>query len=123
MPRATVTKSTEKFELKSLPEAYVVIRRMNYGEKLDRQDDMINMKTGGESKTDFSAEIKLMNKKVALSDFANLVIDHNLTDENDVKLNFKNPSHVLSLDPVIGDEIGQLIDKLNSFEESDDVKN
>lgn len=123
MPRATVTRQTEKFELKSLKDAFVVIRRMNYGEKLDRQDDLINMRTGGETKADFSAEIKLMNKKVALADFANLITEHNLTDEKDQPLNFKNPLHVLALDPVIGDEIGQLIDRLNSFEDSEDLKN
>jgi len=123
VPRATVTKSTEKFELKSLPEAFVVIRRMNYGEKLNRQDDMLNMRAGGDSKDEFATEIKIMNKKVALTDFANLIVDHNLTDENDVKLNFKNPSHVLALDPVVGDEIGQLMDKLNSFEGDEATKN
>jgi hypothetical protein len=124
MPVATVTKTTERYELKSLPEAFVVIRRMNYGEKLNRQDEMINMRTGGnENGSSFAAEIKLMNKKVALQDFASLIIDHNLTDENDRPLNLKNPSDVLMLDPRIGDEIGQLIDNLNSFEGTESVKN
>lgn len=123
MPRATVTKTAEKFDLKTLDGGYVEIRRMTYGEKLDRQDEMLNMKAGGDTKADFATEIKFMNKKVTLTDFANLIISHNLTDDNDAPLNFRNPQHVLALDPRIGDEIGQLIDKLNSFEGSEDVKN
>lgn len=119
MPRATVASQTEKFELASLPEGFVVIRRMTYGEKLNRTDGMMNMRT---SSTDNEMSISLMSKKVAFQDFANLIIEHNLTDENDKLLNFKNAADVERLDPVIGDEIGQLIDSINSFEQRDDVK-
>lgn len=120
MPRATVASETEKFELKSLPEGYVVIRRMTYGEKLNRTDSMMNMRTTSEDK---QMEINMMSKKIAFQDFANLIIDHNLTDENDKPLNFKSAADVERLDPRIGDEIGQLIDGINSFEDKSDVKN
>lgn len=120
MPRATVASKTEKFELKSLPEAYIVVRRMTYGEKLNRTDSMMNMKTTGE---DREMHIQMMSKRIAFQDFANLIIEHNLTDENDQPLNFKNAADVERLDPRIGDEIGQLIDGINSFEDSQDVKN
>lgn len=119
MPRATVASQAEKFELKSLPEAYVVIRRMTYGEKLNRTDSMLNMRTTQE---DREMEVRMMSKKIAFQDFANLIVEHNLTDENDRALNFKNAADVERLDPVVGDEVGQLIDKLNSFEDRDEVK-
>lgn len=119
MPRATVASQTEKFALKSLPEGFVVVRRMTYGEKLNRTDTMMNMRTTSEDK---EMEIRMMSKKIAFQDFANLIIEHNLTDENDKLLNFKNAADVERLDPRVGDEIGQLIDNLNSFEDSDEVK-
>lgn len=119
MPRATVASQTEKFELKSLPEAYVVIRRMTYGEKLSRTDAMMNMRTSTEDK---EMQISLMSKKIAFQDFASLIIEHNLTDENDKPLNFKNAADVDRLDPVVGDEIGQLIDSISSFENVDFTK-
>lgn len=120
MPRATVASETEKFELKSLPEAYIVVRRMTYGEKLNRTDGMMNMRTTSE---DRQMEINMMSKKIAFQDFANLIIEHNLTDENDKPLNFKNAADVERLDPRIGDEIGQLIDGINSFEDLQNTKN
>lgn len=121
MPRATVTQNnTERFDLKTCPEGYVVVRRMTYGEKLNRQEDIMNMQTGMD---DRQMQIKLMTRKVALQDFANLVTEHNLTDENDVALNFKNPADVIRLDPRVGDEIGQYIDLINSFEEDAATKN
>lgn len=120
MPRATVTQNTERFELKACPEGFVVIRRMTYGEKLNRQEDIMNMQTGMDDK---KMQIQIMTKKVALQDFANLIVEHNLTDENDRPLNFKNAADVVRLDPRIGDEIGQYIDLLNSFEEDAAVKN
>lgn len=122
VPRATITQTTQRFDLKSCQDGYVVIRRMTYGEKLNRQDDMMNMQTTADPK-DKEMRIQILAKKVALQDFANLVVEHNLTDENDVPLNFKNPAHVNMLDPQIGDEIGRYIDQINSFEEDPNTKN
>src|SRR5262245_29489245 len=120
MPRATIAVDSQKFPLKTCPEGYVVVRRMTYGEKLSRQDDMMNMQT---STKDDSMSIRIHAKKMALIDFANLIIEHNLTDENDTPLNFKNAADVAKLDPRIGDEIGKYIDSINSFEDEDDTKN
>src|ERR1043166_6456195 len=115
MPNATVSNNnTDRFELKTLEGAFVVIRRMTFGEKLARQDEIFSMHASMESK---QLEMNMLNKKAALKDFGNLVIDHNLTDENDRKLNFANPQDVLMLDPRVGDEISGYIDQLNSFED------
>lgn len=121
MPKATVSRNTEKFDLKSCPEGYVVIRRMTYGEKLSRTDQMMNMSTSG-SAEDRAMHIQMMTKNIALQDFANLVVEHNLTDDNDKPLDFRNAQNVMMLDPVIGDEIGTLIDRINSFEDLPDTK-
>jgi len=93
---------------------------MTYGEKLQRQDDMLSMKT---SMGDNIMEVNMFNKRAALADFGNLIVDHNITDENDRKLNFKDAKDVVALDPRIGDEIGAFIDKINSYENTDAVKN
>lgn len=122
MPRATVVVSTEKFDLKTLPEGYVVIRRMTFGEKLERQDEMMKMSTPTDMNNK-TLEMSLMMKKMAIKDFATLVVEHNLTDENDRPLNFKDARDITNLDPRIGDEISALIDSINAFEETPETKN
>ncbi len=123
MPVGTVTRNTERFDLKSLPGGYVVIRRMNYGEKLERQDSIMDMSMAMGDNKQFAADVKILNKQAALQDFANLIVEHNITDERERPLSFKVQRDVLLLDPIIGEEIGRLIDKLNSFEETEEVKN
>lgn len=120
MPVGTVAKNTERYELKTLAEAYVVIRRMSYGEKLDRQDDMVSLSMKDK---DAGMSIGVMGKRMALKDFGNLVVEHNITDEKERILNFKDAKDVVALDPRVGDEISQYIDEINTFEESADIKN
>lgn len=122
MPRATVAVSTVKFDLKTLPEGYVVIRRMTFGEKLERQDEMMRMSASTDPQNR-QLEMNLMVKKAALKDFSILVVEHNLTDADDRPLNFKEAKDVTNLDPRIGDEISQLIDSINAFEETEETKN
>lgn len=118
MPVGTVAKNTERFELQTLPEAYVVVRRMTFGEKLERQDEMLNMRT-----QDKELSFQMMNKKLTTKDFGNLILDHNITDENERKLNFKDAKDVDSLDPRVGEEISTRIDSINAFEELAQTKN
>ena len=120
MPIGTITKNAERKELTTLPGAFVVVRRMTYGEKLERQDDMLNMRTSLDSSL---FELKMMSKSMALKDFGNLIVEHNITDENDRLLNFKDAKDVVALDPRVGEEIGVLIDRINAFEETEQTKN
>lgn len=115
MPRATVSANTERFDLKSCAGGFVVIRRMTYGEKLNRQDNMIDTNMG----KDNQIKVSLLARNAAMADFANLVVEHNLTDDADRPLNFKNQADVAQLDPRVGEEIGELIDQLNSFGDID----
>lgn len=126
MPIATIVDSTERFELKSCPpDGYVVVRRMTYGEKLKRQSMMTKFKMEmGRNKSDaMNMDVDLDQEKVSMWEFANLIVEHNLTDENEKPLNFKNMADIARLGPVVGEEIQTYIDKLNSFEEDDEVKN
>lgn len=126
MAVATIIDSTERFELKSCPpDGYVVVRRMTYGEKLKRQSMMTKFKMEmGRNKTDaMNMDVDLDQEKVSMWEFANLIVEHNLTDELEKALNFKNMADIARLGPVVGEEIQTYIDKLNSFEEADEVKN
>lgn len=113
MPQATVdVNETKKFDLKSLPEGYVVLRRMPYGAWLHRQEMAMNMKF-----TDQSADVSMANHKVTEYEFKECVVDHNLTDANDEPLDFRKPKTIDSLSPVIGNEIGRYIAEMHEFEE------
>jgi hypothetical protein len=120
MPVAVITQTSDKFDLKSLPGAYVVIKRMTYGQRLVRQQMALRMQMKGTgSKKDQIIDLEMMNRITSLWSFANLIDDHNLTDEAERKLNFQNPADVERLTAVVGEEIDKLIDKVNNFE--DDV--
>lgn len=124
MPVAIANKKSERFDLKSCPpDGYVVIRRMKYGEKISRtqMSSAVTARTAKGKNTEI--DIDMLLEDTTLWEFANLVSEHNLTDKDDKPLNFKNPEHVRELDPVIGEEISTYIDKLNSFEEDEELKN
>lgn len=126
MPVATVTSSTDRKELKSCPpDGFVVIRRMTYGESLKRKEMMasIAMQMDGKKGEGAKMQMDLLQEKTALWEFANLVVDHNLTDEKERKLNFKDPKDVMMIRGQVGDEIQMYINELNSFEDDDEVKN
>jgi len=126
MAIATIVNANERFDLKSCPpDGYVVVRRMTYGEKLKRQGMMTKFRMEmGKNKSDGSTmDVDLDQEKVSLWEFANLIIEHNLTDGALKPLNFKNMTDIARLGPVVGEEIQTYIDKLNAFEEDDEVKN
>lgn len=127
MAVATIVESEVRFSLNSCPpDGFVVIRRMTYGERLRRQGmmskmrmDMGDRKTGGNP----VAEFEMFHEQVSAWEFANLVVQHNLTDANNKPLNFKNVADVHRIRGQVGDEITQYINKINEFEEEEEVKN
>jgi hypothetical protein len=125
MPVAVVVQSSERRELKSLPEGYVVIKRMTYGQKLLRSE--LNMKMliemGGKGKADMQGEMKIMSRQVALWEFANLIEDHNLTDAEGRMLDFNRNVDVERIEGKIGEEISTYIDELNNFEKEVEDEN
>jgi hypothetical protein len=118
MPVAVVTEDTFREELKSLPEGYVVIRQMTYGEKIMRSGMTGAMKLLKENKqSDYVGELSMETQKITLWDFANLIVEHNLEDVDGRTLNFKVEQDVRKLTSRIGEEVGTLIDKHNNFED------
>jgi hypothetical protein len=121
VPRATHNMShTERFELKSLPGGFVVLRRLNYEQYLERQAMAMEMRmstTAGQSADrQIAADIKMAGRRVAEFEFAHCIADHNLTGEDDQPLNFKEKWTLGALDIRVGQEIGDLINDMNNFE-------
>lgn len=125
MPVAVVTNTvSEKMPLSSLPGAYVVVRRMNYGEELKRSNMATKfLMSSDKNAKDVQGEINMQTEEVAYWDFANLIVEHNLTDAQDVPLNFKNRAHVSTLDGSVGREVGEIIDAFNGVKDSEEIKN
>jgi hypothetical protein len=119
MVRATAdVQSTFDYDLKSVEGGVVTIRRMTYGQLLERRDMAMRMEMEQVTGTkEAKGELKITQAEVALYDFAHCIVDHNLEDENGNKLNFSKREDIVRLDPRVGDEVGMLIDKLNQFED------
>lgn len=123
MPKATISKSTEVFDLKSCAGGKITLRRMTYGQKLERVEmatkQVIKAEQDGRNRRNASAEmdIRMMQRIVTEYEFKHCIVDHNLEDDNEQKLNFQNPQTLDVLDPQIGDEISGLIEDMNNFNE------
>lgn len=118
MPVAVVTEETQRFELKSLEGAYVVVRQMTYGEKMLRSGMTGAMKLLKDNKkSDYVGELSMETQKITLWDFANLIVEHNLQDSDGRELNFKNEIDVRKLSSKVGEEVGTRIDEVNNFED------
>lgn len=118
MPNATVnTDDTTRFELKSLTGGFVVLRRLTYGQKLKRRAMTSSMVMRSErGKRSLEGEMQLINEAASAFDFQHCVVDHNLEDVSGRKLQLGNKEDLAKLDPRIGEEIEELMDKLNNFE-------
>lgn len=127
MAIATITQPTENFKLKSCPpDGFVTIRRMTWGEKLKRQSMMTQYRmemTKNSKDQDMALDVNILQEKVSLWEFQNLIVEHNLTDADEKPLNFRNVADIVRLGPVVGEEIQKYIDEVNSFEETEEVKN
>lgn len=119
MPFAGLNNGTERFDLKSLPGAYVELRRMSYGQKLARQD-LIRLSVEMGKGKDMKGEMAMANKLATKMDFANCIAAHNLEkDDNGTLFNF-NTDSLDMLDPRVGEEIDKYINQMNNFEDTDE---
>lgn len=124
MVKATVSNQTQAFDLKSCDGGKIVLRRMTYGQKLERIElatqQVIKAETdrrGRPSNAGAEMDVKMLQRAVAEYEFSRCIVDHNLEDEEGNKLNFGNPNTLNVLDPRVGDEISQLIEDMNNFGE------
>jgi hypothetical protein len=124
MPRATANvDTTEKVELKTCPGGYIELRRMTYGQKLQRQSMAMVMKLSDDPKTrnrGMQGEMQMVNAKVTVFEFAHCIVDHNLEDDAGRKLNLTTLQDINALDPRIGEEINSEISRMNNFDESEE---
>lgn len=122
MPKATTSgHETQRFELKSCEGGFVVLRRLTYGEYLERRQMSSGMKVHATKSNDFEGMIDMMNRSVVEYEFRNCIVEHNLEDEAGQPLDFKRRETLSRLDPRIGEEIGTYIQKMNQFEEDGDA--
>lgn len=136
MPVAVATDVPELRKLKTLPadpnvegpageQGWVKLRRLTYGEKMARRaiNSKMTVKSGGKGKKDAETVIEAFNEKTELFDFANCIVDHNLTDANGNKLDFRLEAHVRALAGHVAEEIQSYMDELNNFEMDDEAGN
>lgn len=127
MVKATVANSTQTFDLKSLAGGKVKLRRMTYGEKLKRVElatqQVIKAETDSRGRANRNApaemDIKMLQRATAEFEFSHCIIDHNLENEDGIKLDFTNPATLDILDPQVGDEISGHIEDMNNFNEDE----
>ena len=125
MPFAGTSVETVRRELESLEGGFVILRRLTYGQKLQRKN-MTKLAIDMNSKSkDLKGELEMASREATLQDFKNCIVDHNLFKdaEETVKVNFANQMDVEFLDPRIGEEIEKYIDEINNFEETEEAKN
>jgi hypothetical protein len=127
MPRATVDiTSVNHVDLKSCPGGYVELRKLTYGQFLERQSlamkvTMAMQGRGGAKEGNM--EVKSAQFAVACFEMRHCVAAHNLEDDQGRPLDFKSEATVMLLDPLIGQEIGQHIDEMNQLPEDGESGN
>ena len=121
MPNATANlEETERLELKSLPEGYVVLRRMTYGQIVQRRalsKMSMAMEKGSRS---LAAEMAMSSKEITLFEFAHCIVEHNLEDAEGRTLNLSSEKDFAKLDPRVGQEIEFKIAKMNDTDIDDE---
>lgn len=125
MPFAGTSTEVTHHELKTVEGGWIKVRRMTYGQKLERQN-MLKLGIDMNSRTkDVKGELAMANKEATYLDFKNCVVDHNLFKDPDEtqKVNFASRLDIDFLDPRVGEEIDTILNKINNFEESDEAKN
>jgi hypothetical protein len=127
MPKATVSSETTKFDLKTLPGAWVELRRLSFGEKAQRTDMAMKMAFEGGKGKDGKALAEMASVQTSVFEFSRCVVNHNLfkDDEDKVPMDLHNAIDVQQLDPRVGEEIGTYIDQMNNFDQEvlDDLGN
>jgi len=125
MPRATNNiLDTEHVDLTTCAGGFVELRRMTYGQWLKRQEIAMNLSmraANGESgqpsrRGEMVADVAIAGLDVARFEFKHCIAAHNLEDDQGNALDFSAAFTIEMLDPRVGQEIGEAINKLNQFE-------
>lgn len=117
MPKAIFNPdNVKRFDLKSCPEGFVVIRRHSYGHNLERRQMAVDTQISKAANGKEQADVTMNVLDTTLFDFANCIVEHNLEDDAGTLLNFKLAGHVSALDGAIGEEIATYIESFNNWE-------
>lgn len=120
MPKATISQETVHKDLHALPEGWVELRRMPYGQWLHRQELAMRMSIetqgGQRSNQGIKGEMVMANQAVTQFEFTQCVVDHNLENDAGEKLDFRSAQTMQLLDPKVGNEIAQYIMELHEFD-------
>jgi hypothetical protein len=133
MVKATVSLAPERFDLKSVKGGFVTLRRLTWGQKLERQEMATKQvireveqngnraQRRARSRQDVNAEVdvKMLSRLTAEWEFRHCIVEHNLEDDSGAVLNFQVGTTLDLLDPRIGEEIQNLINDMNNFEDED----
>ena len=116
-------KPVEKtYELEKVEGGWVSLRRLNHGQS-NELTDLRLMFVPGDDDEEESARARTSIKVGRHYSFSHCIVDHNLGADGR-KFDFKKRRDVDNLDPMIGDEVADLIDKHNeTIEESGDLPN
>src|SRR5262245_32755729 len=119
MPVATRKQELVRKDLKSLEGAFVELRQLSYDEMLERRDGATKMlMERGDNNANAQMAVQIANKWSNYYTFPRCIVEHNLTDDNGVALDFRRPELVFKhLDPRVGQEIERYIDEMNNEEE------
>lgn len=124
MPDGTVTQETFHRELKSLPpDGFVELKMLPYHDMLVRRDkgSIMAMEQLERGKKQGDATPKLTIESLQTWEraymFKNCIVDHNITDKNGAKLDFRSEMTLHILNPAVGMEIERLIDEINGGED------
>lgn len=133
MPVVTINpEQFERFELKSAEGAYICLRPLPYGMKLARRSKAVRTMMRSKPvqsrkealEQDQVFELSTEDEWAAAHDFAYCIGEHNLESAPGQLINFQeNTLFVIKmLDPRVGTEIEQLIDKLNNADDEEDFE-
>lgn len=122
MPRAEAN-IDERFErdLKSVEGGHVTLRRMTYGEAVQRKA-MVKLSMKGNTKEDTTSEIAMANIEINNFEFGHCILEHNLEKNDGTPFNFKHAPDVAKLDPRVGEELETLIGELHSWDTEEEGK-
>ena len=113
--------SEQTYELKSIAGGQVTLRRMNHGESNELTDLRLSLQLTSDEEQEPSAKTTIrLGRHYS---FSRCIVDHNLSHKGK-KFDFKKRRGVDDLDPVVGDEIADLIDTHNEkIEGTSDIPN
>lgn len=116
MPKATVSLDAIRVELKTCEGGFVSIKQLPYHEMLVRRDRAAKYSMDQQRDTG-RLDIEMVQAVAREWEFAHCIVDHNLEDDQGRLLDFSNAATLRVLDPRIGEEIEEAIDKLHNREE------